>query len=107
MDDLFDGAEEALSGLLRGEDASAAAIPVRDGVGNAPRIDDDIEIELARVPFNDEQLASARVGTIFSLNRPTDPAVTLYRGGEKVAEGTLLVRGGKLAVAIKTVFSKE
>lgn len=102
MDDLFDSAQEALSDLVRRETTpNDLPLPVQTRP-NGPR--DEIRIELARIAFGGERLAAARVGMILPLGRPVSPAVTLYRGEKKIAEGILMVQGDKLAVKIQDVF---
>ena len=106
MDDLFDSAQEALSALVRRETMPPGDLPLPDRTPQKGE-NDEIRIELARIPFGGEQLASSRVGMILPLGRPISPAVILYRGEEKIAEGILMVQGDKLAVKIQDVFLRK
>ncbi|MBO7722208.1 MAG: FliM/FliN family flagellar motor switch protein, partial [Thermoguttaceae bacterium] len=65
-----------------------------------------VDIEFARMSFTPEELASARVGTIYSLGKPPSPTVALYREEKKIAEATLFVRDGQLCVRIQHLASE-
>ena len=107
IDRLVTNAQGALSELIPGSPAAplGSAEPMADvepEVGTEPMVD----IEFARMSFTPEELASARVGTIYSLGKPPCPTVALFREEKKIADATLFVRDGRLCVRIQNLASE-
>ena len=109
IDHLVTGASEALSDLIS-ESPEVSGGSVDDQTSSGDRIgaaaEPTVDIELARMSFTPEELASARVGTIYSLGKPPCPAVAVYRGGKKIADATLFVRDGRLCLRIQNLASE-
>ena len=59
-----------------------------------------LEIEFGAVDVPSSRLPTLRAGTIVQLNEPAEPTVTLYYGGQRAAEGILMVQNGMIAVKI-------
>lgn len=104
IDDLLNGAQEALTELttaakFRGSSPSTCAAPSDDPTA--------VTIELARRGVSADALLGLKAGNLLSLRQAPSPSVELFRNGEKVADGILLVDNGRLAVRIQNLFREE
>ncbi|MBO7678490.1 MAG: FliM/FliN family flagellar motor switch protein [Thermoguttaceae bacterium] len=106
IDRLVTNAQEALSDLIPGSAAARSPAEPMTDAGPMDETEPMVDIEFARMSFTPEELASARVGTIYSLGKPPSPTVALYREEKKIAEATLFVRDGQLCVRIQHLASE-
>lgn len=115
IDRLVTNAREALCDLVC-DSSTAQRGPTGDqaidreslsaAVGPMADMESMVEIEFARMSFTPEELASARVGTIYSLGKPPCPTVAVYREEKKIADAILFVRDGRLCVRIRDLASE-
>ncbi|MBR2692960.1 MAG: FliM/FliN family flagellar motor switch protein [Thermoguttaceae bacterium] len=88
-DKIIEQADRALEAL--GNEFAPKAPPTESAV---------LEIEFGALDVPSSRIPVLGVGTILPLNEPAEPTVTLYYGGERAAEGVLMVQNGMIAVKI-------